>query len=257
MLDLRICYFTHLCFKDQHYASGYFFQAVYKVVINSCKDVKQNMGKDQQKISECMNDQTWKPNTDALVACLDYLKDQGDVDIARELLKMVREQYQLSADVQDRLSSLLNNGKVPVESEGLYEEDEDDNVSKNIVLFHTGGLTCNQWRKLKNLCSPGGRILFRPNSYGNGKKKRFFALLNQSAGPTCILYLAEEASNKHEFLTSLQSVDQDLLLLYGQHQSTLLDHKSVEKASSFDEMGASLFDFYLPAAYLSFLCSGV
>lgn len=85
------------------------------------------------------------------------------------------------------------------------------------------------------------------------KKKR--AQLAHSAGPTCILYLAEEASDRLEFLPSWDSMDQDLLLLYGQYRSTLADHMDVEKASHFDELETSLFHFYLPSSYLSFVCS--
>lgn len=48
-----------------------------------------------------------------------------------------------------------------------------------------------------------------------GFKKRFFAQLAHSAGPTLISYLAEEASDRLEFLLSWDSMDQDLLSLYG------------------------------------------
>ncbi|GJS60514.1 hypothetical protein Tco_0655298 [Tanacetum coccineum] len=88
-----------------------------------------------------------------------------------------------------------------------------------------------------------------------GKKKQFFAQLAHSAGPTCISYLAEEASDRLEFLPSWDSMDQDLLLLYGQYQSTLVDHMDVEKASHFDELETSIFHFYLPSSYLCFACS--
>lgn len=124
-----------------------------------------------------------------------------------------------------------------------------------LILFHSSGLTSNQWRKLKNLWFPG-RTPFRPSCFGTGKKKRFFAQLAHSAGPTCILYLAEEASDRLEFLPSWDSMDQDLLLLYGQYRSTLVHHMDVEKASDFDELETSLFHFYLPSSYLSFVCSG-
>ncbi|PPS13334.1 hypothetical protein GOBAR_AA07249 [Gossypium barbadense] len=96
---------------------------------------------------------------------------------------------------------------------------------------------------------------FRPSCCGTGKKKRFFAQLAHSAGPTCILYLAEEASDRLEFLPSWDSMDQDLLSLYGQYRSTLVDHMDVEKASDFDEFETSLFHFYLPSSYLCFVCS--
>lgn len=84
----------------------------------------------------------------------------------------------------------------------------------------------------------------------SGKKKQTLA---HSAGPTCRLSLAEEASDR---LPSWDSMDQDLLSLYGQYRSTKVDHMNVEKASSFDELETSLFHFYLPSSYLSFVCSG-
>nr|GEW56376.1 ribosomal protein L10, mitochondrial [Tanacetum cinerariifolium] len=87
------------------------------------------------------------------------------------------------------------------------------------------------------------------------KKKRFFEQLAYSACPTYISYLAEEALDMLEFLPSWDSMDQDLLLLYGQYQSTLVDHMDVEKASLFDELEASLFHFCLPSSYLCFVCS--
>ena len=83
----------------------------------------------------------------------------------------------------------------------------------------------------------------------------FFAQLAHSAGPTCIAYLAEEASDRLEFLPSWDSMDQDLLSLYGQYRSTLVDHMDVEKASDLDELETSLFHFYLPSSYLCFVCS--
>nr|YP_009430419.1 ribosomal protein L10 [Platycodon grandiflorus]ARR27550.1 ribosomal protein L10 [Platycodon grandiflorus]AWN57576.1 ribosomal protein L10 [Platycodon grandiflorus] len=123
-----------------------------------------------------------------------------------------------------------------------------------LISFHSSGSTSKQWRKLKNPWFPG-RTLFRPNSFRSGKKKDFFAQLAHSAGPTCISYLAEEASDRLEFLPSSDSMEQDLLFLYGQYRSTLVDHMDVEKASHFDELERSLFHFYLASSYLSFVSS--
>ncbi|KAI5653905.1 hypothetical protein M9H77_31092 [Catharanthus roseus] len=70
-----------------------------------------------------------------------------------------------------------------------------------LISFHSSGLTSNQWRNLKN----------------------------PYVSPTCIPYLVEKASNRMDFLPSLDSMDQDLLLLYGQYRSTLVDHMDVKK----------------------------
>lgn len=117
------------------------------------------------------------------------------------------------------------------------------------VLFHASGLTCNQWRKLKNLLNPG-KTLFRPTIPEGENKKKFFKQLKHSAGPTCVLYLPEGASDKLNLLPSGDAVDQDFLLLYGQYKSNLVDHIDVGKVSEFEEMETSLFNFYLPSSYL-------
>jgi hypothetical protein len=145
-------------------------------------------------------------------------------------------------------------GRSILKKKSLLRVSGEERSKEILISFHSSGLTSNQWRKLKNLWFPG-RTLFRPSCFGTGKKKRFFAQLAHSAGPTCILYLAEEASDRLEFLPSWDSMDQDLLLLYGQYRSTLADHMDVEKASDLDELETSLFHFYLPSSYLSFVCS--
>lgn len=145
-------------------------------------------------------------------------------------------------------------GKSILQRESLLRVSGEERSPEILISFHSSGSTSNQWRKLKNPWFPG-RTLFRPSCCGTGKKKPFFAQLAHSAGPTCISYLAEEASEKLEFLPSWDSMNQDLLSLYGQYRSTLVDHMDVEKASHFDELERSLFHFYLPSSYLCFVCS--
>lgn len=135
-------------------------------------------------------------------------------------------------------------GRSLLQRESLLRVSGEERSPEILISFHSSGSTSNQWRKLKNPWFPG-RTLFRPSCCGTGKKKRFFAQLAHSAGPTCISYLAEEASDRLEFLPSWDSMDQDLLSLYGQYRSTLVDHMDVEKASDFDELETSLFHFYL------------
>ncbi|KAI5664341.1 hypothetical protein M9H77_23664 [Catharanthus roseus] len=125
---------------------------------------------------------------------------------------------------------------------------------RSLLQKESLGSTSSQWRKLKNPWFPG-RTLFRPSCFGIAKKKWFFVQLVHSAGPTCISYFAEKASDMLELLLSLGSMDQDLLLLYGQYRSTLVDHMDVEKASNLDELETSFFHFYLPSSYLCFVCS--
>nr|QKE23570.1 ribosomal protein L10 [Teucrium ornatum] len=145
-------------------------------------------------------------------------------------------------------------GRSLLQKKSLLRVSGEERSTEILISFHSSGSTSNQWRKLKNPWFPG-RTLFRPSAFGTGKKKRFFAQLAHSAGSTCILYLAEEASERLDFLPSFHSIDQDLLFLYGQYRSTLADHMDVEKASHLDELETSLFHFYLPSSYLSFVCS--
>ncbi|KAG9141511.1 hypothetical protein Leryth_025493 [Lithospermum erythrorhizon] len=81
---------------------------------------------------------------------------------------------------------------------------------------------------------------FCPSCFWRKKKRFLFAQLAWVA----------EASGRLEFLPSGDSMDQDLLLLYGQYRSTLVDHMDVEKASHFDECWKHLFPFHLPSSYL-------
>nr|WBQ47782.1 ribosomal protein L10 [Eucommia ulmoides]WLW41773.1 ribosomal protein L10 [Eucommia ulmoides] len=149
---------------------------------------------------------------------------------------------------------MLPFGRSLLQKESLLRVSGEERSPEILILFHSSGSTSNQWRKLKNPWFPG-RTLFRPSGFGTGKKKQFFAQLAHSAGPTCISYLAEEASDRLEFLPSGDSMDQDLLLLVGQYRSTLVDHMDVEKAFSLDELETSLFHFYFPSSYLCFMCS--
>lgn len=141
-----------------------------------------------------------------------------------------------------------------LQRESLLRVSGEERSPEILISFHSSGSTSNQWRKLKNPWFPG-RTPFGPSCCEPGKNQRFFAQLAHSAGPTCILYLAEEASDRLELLPSWDSIDQDLLSLYGQYRSTLVDHMDVEKASDLNELETSLFHFYLPSSYLSFVCS--
>ena len=145
-------------------------------------------------------------------------------------------------------------GRSLLQKESLLRVSEEERSPKILISFHSNGLTSNQWQKLKNPWFPS-RTPFRPSCCETGKRKRFFAQLAHSVGPTCISYLVEEASDELEFLPSWDSMDQDLLSLYGQYRSTFLDHIDVEKASNFDELETSFFHFYLPSSYLCFVCS--
>jgi hypothetical protein len=111
-----------------------------------------------------------------------------------------------------------------------------ENKSPHILLFHCSGMTSRQWRQLKNiLCTFQGRTLFQPSCRGKlpYKKKQggFIAQFAFSAGPTCILYLIRKTpNNTWSQLLPLAFYKQNLVLLYGQLQSTLVNHMDIKRA---------------------------
>ncbi|WOG86522.1 hypothetical protein DCAR_0205733 [Daucus carota subsp. sativus] len=87
-------------------------------------------------------------------------------------------------------------GKTILQRESLLRVIGEERSPEILISFHSGGSTYNQWRKLKYPWF-SGRTLFRPSCLGTGKKEPYFAQLAHSAGPTCISYLAEEASDRN------------------------------------------------------------
>lgn len=117
---------------------------------------------------------------------------------------------------------------------------EIEKKSPYILLFHCSGLTSRQWRQLKNLlCAFRGRTLFQPNYKAKlpdkNKQGGFIEQLAYSAGPTCILYLTKEApDNTWSQLLPSASYNQNLVLLYAQLQSTLVNHMDIKKAANLE-----------------------
>lgn len=52
--------------------------------------------------------QQWKPNRFTLAACLEYLKGEGDVEVADEILRSLREQDFLSTGMYNRLLNYIS-----------------------------------------------------------------------------------------------------------------------------------------------------
>ncbi|TKY66862.1 Pentatricopeptide repeat-containing protein mitochondrial [Spatholobus suberectus] len=73
---------------------------------------------DMDKAVETMNKailasrQRWKPCTFTLAACIDHVKDKGDLELALEILRICRERSHFSAATHDRLLSYVH-GEVP------------------------------------------------------------------------------------------------------------------------------------------------
>lgn len=103
------------------------------------------------------------------------------------------------------------------------------------LLFHCSGVNCKQWRELKNsLATIQGKSLFQPN-FKNSQGANFSAKISSSPGPLCLLYLGEGASQeKLSKLLPPASMSDSMLLLYGQQQSSILNHVDVKKAASLD-----------------------
>ena len=122
---------------------------------------------------------------------------------------------------------------------------------KDLQRFLSSGSTSNQGRKLDHgfpVEPHFAQVVAEP------EKEAVFRAACSLCWSHFSIYLAEKASDRLEFQPSWDSMDQDLLSLYGQSRSTLVDHMDVEKAYDFDEMETSLFHFYLPSSYLCFVC---
>ncbi|KAL5793791.1 hypothetical protein ACOSP7_002385 [Xanthoceras sorbifolium] len=66
----------------------------------------------------------WTPNPFTLAACLDYLKQQGDVGVAEELLKLLRERDHSSTGIYDKLASDFNKENLGVQALDQMEREE-------------------------------------------------------------------------------------------------------------------------------------
>nr|WRK84402.1 ribosomal protein L10 [Phylloglossum drummondii] len=136
--------------------------------------------------------------------------------------------------------------------------------SSYIFSFHCSGLTSKQWRHPKNiLCTFQGRTLFQPNCKWKLPHKTeqggFFAQLASRAGPTCFFYFTQEVPDQAwSQLLPPAHHNQNLVLLYGQHRYTLVNHMNIQKAA--DSKATSVFPpFFLlmvyPWLYLCFCFS--
>ncbi|KAI5081316.1 hypothetical protein GOP47_0004499, partial [Adiantum capillus-veneris] len=103
------------------------------------------------------------------------------------------------------------------------------------LLFHCSGVNCKQWRELKNsLATIQGKSLFQPN-FKSSHFSPFAEKIASSPGPLCLLYLGEGASqDKLSKLLPPTSMSDSMLLLFGQQQSSILNHVDVKKATSLD-----------------------
>lgn len=76
----------------------------------------------------------WKPSRYTLAACLKYLKEKGDVEEAREILRLFREQGYFSTGMYPRLLSYIGNDNADsgvldeLKKEDLMKEDDQANI---------------------------------------------------------------------------------------------------------------------------------
>lgn len=116
------------------------------------------------------------------------------------------------------------------------------------LLFHCSGVNCKQWRELKNsLASIQGKALFQPNykHTSDHEKGQYASRIASSPGPLVMLYLGEGSS--HNNLSKLlppASLSDNMLLLYGQQRSNLLNHLDVKKAATLDQVGVYRRGFF-------------
>lgn len=52
----------------------------------------------------------WKPNRGTLIACFEFLKGKGDVEVAGEFIRLLKEQGHFTTQTYARLENYINNG---------------------------------------------------------------------------------------------------------------------------------------------------
>lgn len=65
----------------------------------------------------------WKPSGPVLVACVEYLKEKGDVEEAKEFLRLLLGKGVLSIGIHDKLSSYMEDADLIAQASRLMEED--------------------------------------------------------------------------------------------------------------------------------------
>ncbi|XP_057467035.1 pentatricopeptide repeat-containing protein At2g20710, mitochondrial-like isoform X3 [Actinidia eriantha] len=106
----------------------YFLAAGY-VTVNQMPKAVEAM---KLAVSAC--DPGWKPSKPTLVALLEYLKENGNVEKAEEFLRLLLAKGVVSTDVYDRVLNYMKNAKLFSQESDLVEEDtlgEDGEPAEN------------------------------------------------------------------------------------------------------------------------------
>ena len=122
---------------------------------------------------------------------------------------------------------------------------------KDLQRFLSSGSTSNQGRKLDHgfpVEPHFAQVVAEP------EKEAVFRAACSLCWSHFSIYLAEEASDRLEFQPSWDSMDQDLLSLYGQYQSTKVDHMDVEKALDFVMNWKHLFSISIYLVHIFVSC---
>ncbi|KAF3444142.1 hypothetical protein FNV43_RR13832 [Rhamnella rubrinervis] len=69
----------------------------------------------------------WKPNRFTLASCLEYLKGKGDMEVAHEILRLLKEQGLFSTGMYNRLLNCINNENP---DSGILDEMKKDHLMK-------------------------------------------------------------------------------------------------------------------------------
>ncbi|KAG5556316.1 hypothetical protein RHGRI_006801 [Rhododendron griersonianum] len=89
----------------------------------------------------------WKLSGPILVACLEYLKEKGDVEEAKEFLGLLLGKAVLSIGIHDKLSSYMENADLIAQASRLMEEDAvgmDGEVTENLEPKQIGDLVMDE-----------------------------------------------------------------------------------------------------------------
>ncbi|KAM0960453.1 hypothetical protein ACFX2I_025394 [Malus domestica] len=86
-----------------------------------------------------------------LAACLEYLKEKGDVEVAQELLRLIREKDYFSADLCDKLDKYVTGEP--------HKRDEEVSQELLRLLEETDHLTFDSYDKVEDYTYDGSRVM--------------------------------------------------------------------------------------------------
>lgn len=98
--------------REIHVKAWYYLAAVYRQNNQTHKAVEAM----KEVLAAYRTPSKWKPSVESLAACLDYFKDEGDTDGAKNFIELLKDKDFIPADLEDKLLDNVQNGKSNLET---------------------------------------------------------------------------------------------------------------------------------------------